>query len=59
METVSGWIVLACAALTATAATYLFFGAYHYRWRQSRKHRVDTTWVARGEIDRLMRRDSE
>lgn len=29
------WIVLGCAAGAAALAIYLFFGAYHYRWRQS------------------------
>jgi len=30
------WIVLGCAGAAAALATYLFFGAYHYRWRQIR-----------------------
>jgi len=34
---IAGWIVLVAAGGAAAASTYLFFGAYHYRWR----HRDD------------------
>jgi hypothetical protein len=35
---VAGWVVVFAAGCAAAVSTYLFFGAYHYRWRQQRRN---------------------